>query len=54
MNTESQKCPFCEQKIQMTPCNDCGEYPIINKNRKVVCINIECKKYNKPYNIREW
>jgi len=54
MCKEQQKCPFCENNISLTPCKDCGDYPIVNKNREVVCCNIECENYNKPYPVKEW
>jgi len=48
------KCPFCENDIDVTPCKDCGEYPIVNANRQIVCGNIQCDNYNKPRSVREW
>ena len=49
-----RNCPYCENNIDVTPCEDCGEYPIINANRQVVCCNIKCDNYNKPYPINKW
>ena len=54
MCEKNRKCPFCENEIDVIPCKMCGEYPIVNRNRQIVCCNVECDNYNKTYPVNEW
>lgn len=54
MEEQKQKCPFCENEIDVTPCRMCGDYPVVNRNRQIVCCNVECDNYNEPYPVNEW
>lgn len=54
MCEKNRKCPFCENEIDVTACRMCGEYPTVNRNRQIVCCNVECDNYNEPYPVNEW